>query len=225
MARLLGVFLALPLMAMAAEPATTAVTPVLASSGNLSAQLGQMLLGLLLVIGLIFVLAWLLRRVQQIGPRGNQVIKLLASQALEAGVVVIQIGLQLRRGVAIGIDADQDHLQVVARGLRQLAAKLAQLGEGGRADVRAEGVAKEQQAPLALELIHRHRLAILIGQAQGWQAAALRQQDNAGIEQGRRVAMGRAIEHLVDGQAEDQGNDGDKHKYGFLDAGHRLSNK
>ena len=82
MRRLLGVFLALPLTAMAAEPATTAVTPVLASSGNLSAQLGQMLLGLLLVIGLIFVLAWLLRRVQQIGPRGNQVIKLLASQAL-----------------------------------------------------------------------------------------------------------------------------------------------
>ena len=94
MARLLGVFLALPLSAMAAEPTTTAVTPVLASSSDLSAQLGQMLLGLLLVIGLIFVLAWLLRRVQQVGPRGNRVIKLLASQALgpRERLVLVQVG-------------------------------------------------------------------------------------------------------------------------------------
>ena len=104
MGRLLGVFLALPLTAMAAEPATTAVTPVLASSGNLSAQLGQMLLGLLLVIGLIFVLAWLLRRVQQIGPRGNQVIKLLASQALgpRERLVLVQVG---NEQVLLGLSA------------------------------------------------------------------------------------------------------------------------
>lgn len=104
MGRLLGVFLALPLPAMAAEPATTVVTPVLASSGNLSAQLGQMLLGLLLVIGLIFVLAWLLRRVQQIGPRGNQVIKLLASQALgpRERLVLVQVG---NEQVLLGLSA------------------------------------------------------------------------------------------------------------------------
>jgi flagellar protein FliO/FliZ len=104
MRRLLGVFLALPLAAMAAEPAPTAVTPVLASSGNLSAQLGQMLLGLLLVIGLIFVLAWLLRRVQQIGPRGNQVIKLLASQALgpRERLVLVQVG---NEQVLLGLSA------------------------------------------------------------------------------------------------------------------------
>ena len=95
MRRLLGVFLALPLTAMAAEPATTAVTPVLASSGNLSAQLGQMLLGLLLVIGLIFVLAWLLRRVQQhSGMRGNGLIRLLASQAIgpRERLLLVQVG-------------------------------------------------------------------------------------------------------------------------------------
>ena len=104
MGRLLGVFLALPLTAMAADPAATAVTPVLASSGNLSAQLGRMLLGLLLVIGLIFVLAWLLRRVQQIGPRGNQVIKLLASQALgpRERLVLVQVG---NEQVLLGLSA------------------------------------------------------------------------------------------------------------------------
>ena len=104
MARLLGVFLALPLSAMAAEPATTAVTPVLASSSDLSAQLGQMLLGLLLVIGLIFVLAWLLRRVQQVGPRGNRVIKLLASQALgpRERLVLVQVG---NEQVLLGLSA------------------------------------------------------------------------------------------------------------------------
>ena len=151
--------------------------------------------------------------------------RLLASQALEAGIVVTQVGLQLRRGVPVGIDADQNHLQVVARCLGQQGVELTQLGEGGRADVRAEGVAKEQQAPLALELIHRHRLAVLIGQAQGWQAAALRQQHNPGIEQGRRIALVGAVEYLVDRQAENQGNDGDEDKDGFLDAGHRLNNK
>ncbi len=31
-------------------------------------QLTQLVLGLLLVVGLIFVLAWLLRRVQRVGP-------------------------------------------------------------------------------------------------------------------------------------------------------------
>lgn len=93
MRSLLALFAALPLSLLAAEPMANAA-PVLASSGNLGAQLGQMLLGLLLVIGLIFMLAWLLRRVQQIGPRGNQVIKLIASQALgpRDRLVLVQVG-------------------------------------------------------------------------------------------------------------------------------------
>ena len=80
MARLLALFLSMPLMAMAAEPAGKAATPMAGS--DIAGQLGQLLLGLLLVIGLIFLLAWLLRRVQQLKPRGGQVIKLLSSQAL-----------------------------------------------------------------------------------------------------------------------------------------------
>jgi flagellar protein FliO/FliZ len=97
MRALLGLFCGLPLAVLAAEPSPSlapAVVPVLASSGSLSSQLGQLLLGLLLVIGVIFMLAWLLRRVQAIGPRGNQVIKLLASQALgpRDRLVLVQVG-------------------------------------------------------------------------------------------------------------------------------------
>ena len=62
----LGLLLALP--AMAAEPVASM------SSAGMGAQMSKLLLGLLLVIGLIFLLAWLLRRVQQLNPRGNQAI-------------------------------------------------------------------------------------------------------------------------------------------------------
>ena len=63
-----------------------------------------MLFGLLLVIGLIFLLAWLLRRVQRIGPRGTQVIKLLASQALgpRDRLVLVQVGSEQ---VLLGLSA------------------------------------------------------------------------------------------------------------------------
>lgn len=94
----------LPLTALAAEPGPVAATTQVADS-NLSAQLSQMLLGLLLVIGLIFVLAWLLRRVQQIGPRGAQVIKLLATQTLgpRDRLVLVQVGgEQILLGLSAG---------------------------------------------------------------------------------------------------------------------------
>ena len=57
-------------------------------------QLAQLLLGLLLVIGVIFLLAWLMRRVQQIVPRGGQVISILATQALgpRDRLVLVQVG-------------------------------------------------------------------------------------------------------------------------------------
>ena len=59
-----GLWLALPLSALAAEPvAQAAAAPAVGSVGG---QLTQLLLGLLLVIGLIFVLAWLMRRVQRL---------------------------------------------------------------------------------------------------------------------------------------------------------------
>ena len=103
----LGLLCGVPLATLAAEPSASlapAATPMLASSGSLSAQLGQMLFGLLLVIGLIFLLAWLLRRVQRIGPRGTQVIKLLASQALgpRDRLVLVQVGSEQ---VLLGLSA------------------------------------------------------------------------------------------------------------------------
>jgi len=83
---ILAVLVALPVWA--AEPATSM------SSAGMGAQLSKLLLGLLLVIGLIFLLAWLLRRVQQLNPRGAQVIKLVSSQALgpRERLVLVQVG-------------------------------------------------------------------------------------------------------------------------------------
>lgn len=101
MAKLLALLLMLPLPALAAEPATPAAAPMTTSAGSLV----QLLLGLLLVIGLIFLLAWLMRRVQQIGPRGGQVIKIVASQALgpRDRLVLVQVGgEQILLGLSAG---------------------------------------------------------------------------------------------------------------------------
>jgi len=78
--------LALPVMA--AEPAASM------SSAGMGAQLSKLLFGLLLVIGFILLLAWLLRRLQQMNPRGTQVIKLISSQALgpRERLVLVQVG-------------------------------------------------------------------------------------------------------------------------------------
>ena len=96
MKRLLGGLLAFPLSVLAAEPAATAtaaVAPVVGS--GIGGQLTQLVLGLLLVLGLIFGLAWLLRRVQQAGPAGKgQVIELIGSRALgpRDRLVLVQVG-------------------------------------------------------------------------------------------------------------------------------------
>lgn len=80
----------LPLPLMAAEaPAKPMV------ESGMAGQLSQMLLGLVLVIGLIFVLAWLVRRVQQqAGLRGNGVIRMVASQAVgpRERLLLVQVG-------------------------------------------------------------------------------------------------------------------------------------
>ena len=95
MKRVLGGLLAFPVTVLAAEPlasATTVAAPVVGSS--IGGQLTQLVLGLLLVLGLIFALAWLLRRVQQAGPRQGQVIELISSRALGARdrLVLVQVG-------------------------------------------------------------------------------------------------------------------------------------
>ncbi len=84
----------LPLSVLAAEPvATVAAAP--AAGGGVAGQLAQLVLGLLLVLGLIFFLAWLLRRVQQAGPAGKgQVIDIVGSRALgpRDRLVLVQVG-------------------------------------------------------------------------------------------------------------------------------------
>ncbi|MDD2100932.1 flagellar biosynthetic protein FliO [Pseudomonas sp. YuFO20] len=98
MKRLLGLFLGLalvlPCSVLAAEPVANAAAAPVASSG-VAGQLTQLVFGLLLVLGLIFFLAWLLRRVQQAGPAGKgQVIELIGSRALgpRDRLMLVQVG-------------------------------------------------------------------------------------------------------------------------------------
>lgn len=89
---MVGLLAALPLVAWAAEPtAQVAAAPV---GGSVGGQLTQLVLGLLLVVGLIFVLAWLMRRVQSIGPGNAQVIEMIGSRALgpRDRLVLVQVG-------------------------------------------------------------------------------------------------------------------------------------
>ncbi|KJH80984.1 flagellar biosynthetic protein FliO [Pseudomonas sp. KSR10] len=92
----LSLLLALPVMA--AEPTTSM------STTGMGTQMTKLLLGLLLVIGLIFLLAWLLRRMQQLNPRGNQAIKLISSHALgpRERLVLVQVGSEQ---VLLGLSA------------------------------------------------------------------------------------------------------------------------
>jgi flagellar protein FliO/FliZ len=82
--------------ALAAEPVMPAVaapaSPLM--SGGVGGQLTQLVLGLLLVVGLIFGLAWLLRRVQGASPRNGQLIQLLGSRALgpRDRLLLVQVG-------------------------------------------------------------------------------------------------------------------------------------
>lgn len=85
--------MALPLSALAAEPVVqSAAAP--AVSGSIGGQLTQLVLGLLLVVGLIFGLAWLMRRVQRAGPGNGQVIEMIGSRALgpRDRLVLVQVG-------------------------------------------------------------------------------------------------------------------------------------
>lgn len=86
--------LVLPCSVLAAEPVATAAAAPAAGTG-VAGQLTQLVLGLLLVLGVIFLLAWLLRRVQQAGPAGKgQVIELIGSRALgpRDRLLLVQVG-------------------------------------------------------------------------------------------------------------------------------------
>ena len=98
MKRFLWALLALPLSVLAAEPSTTTTVPAATApmvNSGVAGQLTQLVFGLLLVLGLIFFLAWLLRRVQQAGPAGKgQVIELIGSRALSPRdrLLLVQVG-------------------------------------------------------------------------------------------------------------------------------------
>ncbi|WP_336355179.1 flagellar biosynthetic protein FliO [Pseudomonas granadensis] len=98
MKRFLWALLVLPLSVLAAEPSATAAAPAATApmvNSGVAGQLTQLVFGLLLVLGLIFFLAWLLRRVQQAGPAGKgQVIELIGSRALgpRDRLMLVQVG-------------------------------------------------------------------------------------------------------------------------------------
>lgn len=96
MKRVLGFVSALPFSVLAAEPVATATAAAApAVSSGVAGQLTQLVFGLLLVLGLIFFLAWLLRRVQQAGPAGKgQVIEIVGSRALgpRDRLMLVQVG-------------------------------------------------------------------------------------------------------------------------------------
>lgn len=73
--------------------ATPAATPATAP-GSLGGQLAQMVFGLLLVVGLIFFLAWLLRRMQSTAVKGGQVIEIVGSRAIgpRDRLLLVQVG-------------------------------------------------------------------------------------------------------------------------------------
>ncbi|MFV0455675.1 MAG: flagellar biosynthetic protein FliO [Pseudomonas sp.] len=98
--RILAALAMLPTLPVMAAEATASM-----SSAGMGVQLSKLLLGLLLVIGLIFLLAWLLRRVQQFHPRGAQVIKIVSTQALgpRERLVLVQVGgEQILLGLSAG---------------------------------------------------------------------------------------------------------------------------
>ncbi|MGK0149404.1 flagellar biosynthetic protein FliO [Pseudomonas putida] len=74
----------------AATPAATSAT----APGSLGGQLAQMVFGLLLVVGLIFFLAWLLRRMQSTAVKGGQVIEIVGSRAIgpRDRLLLVQVG-------------------------------------------------------------------------------------------------------------------------------------
>ena len=73
--------------------ATPAATPATAPR-SLGGQLAQMVFGLLLVVGLIFFLAWMLRRLQSTAVKGGQVIEIVGSRAIgpRDRLLLVQVG-------------------------------------------------------------------------------------------------------------------------------------
>ena len=138
MKKVLGYLLSMALSgaALAAEPAAT-VAAAPAVNGGVAGQLTQLVLGLLLVLGLIFFLAWLLRRVQQAGPAGKgQVIELIGSRALgprdrlmlvQVGNEQILLGLSPGTITALHVLKEPVHVPVTEKATPEFAQRLMEL--------------------------------------------------------------------------------------------------
>ena len=108
-------------------PPASVVAPAAANqlslleTGQMTGQLLQLVLGLLLVIGLIFLLAWVVRRIQQSLPvtGSQQVISLLASQTLgpRDRLLLVQVGkeqilLGLTPGTIVPLHVLQEPVEI-----------------------------------------------------------------------------------------------------------------
>lgn len=103
---------------------------------QLSGQLGQLLLGLALVIVLIFALAWVARRVQNITPKGGKVIQIVASQALgpkdrlllvQVGEEQVLLGLTAGRITPLHVLKEPVHLESTTAATPEFAQRLMEL--------------------------------------------------------------------------------------------------
>ncbi|MGB7389004.1 MAG: flagellar biosynthetic protein FliO [Pseudomonas neustonica] len=128
----------LPLLAMALLPGTSlaaeepAVAAIGASSGSLVGQLLQLALGLAVVIGLIFALGYLMRRVGPLAPQGGQHIKLVSSLPLgpRDRLLLVDVGgTQMLLGTSPG---RINTLHVFEQPVADLAAAAAGNGDFGR---------------------------------------------------------------------------------------------
>lgn len=96
--RLGGALILLPSTAVAQQAGE-------ASQINIMAQLGQLALGLLLVVGLIYLIGYVMRRTGPLAPRGGQQIKLLSSLPLgpRDRLILVDVGgKQLLLGASPG---------------------------------------------------------------------------------------------------------------------------
>ncbi|WEK32496.1 MAG: flagellar biosynthetic protein FliO [Candidatus Pseudomonas phytovorans] len=91
--RAIAAFAALLASQVCLAAATPTATPAVAP-GSVGGQLAQMVFGLLLVVGLIFFLAWVLRRMQSTAVKGGQVIEIVGSRAIgpRDRLLLVQVG-------------------------------------------------------------------------------------------------------------------------------------
>lgn len=91
--------------AWAAEPLSGVATNLSSSAVGVEDSLGRLLSGLLLVIGLIILLGWIVRRWHLLPRQEGQLIQLVASQSIgpRERVVLLQVGnQQILLGVSQG---------------------------------------------------------------------------------------------------------------------------